>query len=100
MTWEFEQLDSLTRTDYAIRIFECETSDAPPRKTIDVRELATITFTASGNSFIFRDSAEGQRFRIVRFDVRMTLQGMGKVDFALWVNGSLAAKRDVHIRVA
>jgi hypothetical protein len=100
MTWEFEQLDSERRTDYTIRVFECEASVAPPRKTSEVRECAIITFTASGNNLMFRESEGGQRFRIVRFDVRMTLQGMGKVNFTLWVNGNLAAKRDVHISVA
>lgn len=97
MTWEFEQLETQRCSDYTVRIFECENVEAPTRMTKDVRERAAITFTVSPNDYIFRDNAEGHRCRVVRFDVKMTLAGMGKVDFALFVNGKLAASRDVTV---
>jgi hypothetical protein len=97
LTWEFKQPESRARKHYNITIFECTTQDAPPRKTSDVRECATITFTASGNTTSSQEGLEGRNYRVVRFDVRMTLLGMGKVDFALYVNGRLAAQKDVKV---
>lgn len=97
MTWEFKQPESRARKNYTITIFECAAQVAPTRKTSEVRECATITFTASGNNSSSRDGTEGQRVRVVRFDVRMTLLGMGKVDFATYVNGRLAGQRDVRV---
>ncbi|KAF2026845.1 hypothetical protein EK21DRAFT_92091 [Setomelanomma holmii] len=97
MTWEFEQPDNRSRRNYTIKLYQCAVPDAPPRLTDDVRECAIITFTASENNTMVREGAGGQNFRVVRFDVRMTLRGMGKVDFETYVNGKLAGKRDVRV---
>jgi hypothetical protein len=98
MTWEFEQLETQTRSDYTVRIFECEASIAPTRMTKDVRECAAITFTVSPNNYMYRENAGGHRCRFVRFSVKVSLAGMGKVDFALYINGKLAASRDVTVK--
>lgn len=98
MSWEFKQADSHARKDYTVTIFECTTDEAPTRKTNDVRECVAITFTAAGHDMVYHDGNEGQQqFWVVRFDVKMRLCGMGKVDFALYVNGRLAASRDVRV---
>lgn len=98
MTWEFKQPESRTSKDYTVTIFECTANEAPTRKTNEVRECAAITFTAAGYDMVHQGGNEGQhQFRIVRFDVKMSLCGMGKVDFALYVNGRLAASRDVRV---
>jgi hypothetical protein len=100
MSWEFKQPEIHTRKDYTVTIFECTSDEAPTQKTNEVRECAVITFTAAGHNMVFQDGNEGQQqFRVVRFDVKMSLCGMGKVDFALYVNGRLAASRDRKQRI-
>jgi hypothetical protein len=97
MTWEFKQPESRARTRYSITIFECTAQDAPTRKTSDVRECATITFMASEKNAMPREGPDGTTYRVVRFDVRMTLLSMGAITFTVFENGRLAAQKDVRI---
>jgi hypothetical protein len=96
MSWKFEQPEN-ARGNCTITIYECETPDAPSRKTDKVRECASITFNGRTDSTEFREGADGQRFIIIQFDVRMTLLGLKGLEFATSINGRVAAQR--HIRV-
>jgi hypothetical protein len=96
--WAFEQPESRACANYQITIYECEAEIAPNRKTVDVHKCATITFSARSGSSI-REGAEGQRYRVVRFDVKMSMLGMGKLDFATYVDGRLASRMDVKVKL-
>jgi hypothetical protein len=99
MAWEFKQpeQENRARKNYSITIYQCATQDAPTRRTKDVRECVTITFPASRQNTNVHEGPDGQLFRVVRFDVKMTLLGMGKVHFATYVNGELAGQKDVRV---
>ncbi|KAF2827193.1 hypothetical protein CC86DRAFT_381251 [Ophiobolus disseminans] len=94
MSWMIEQPES-TNESYSIIMYECDSRVAPTHKTSDVRECNTITFTATDKDTIFRNDHHGQRLRVSHFGVRMALLGMGRVDFATYINGRLQAKTSV-----
>jgi hypothetical protein len=97
MSWEFKQADNRTHKNFTVTIYECTADAAPTRKTSDVREITNITFAASGHNSIVHQGPDGRSFKIVRFTLRMTLLGMGKVHFATYVNGELAGQKDVRV---
>ncbi|KAF1843607.1 uncharacterized protein K460DRAFT_396871 [Cucurbitaria berberidis CBS 394.84] len=99
LSWELTQPENLPRSSFTIKIFESEANTAPTRKTNEVHECATITFPVRWNSLEVRDGGEGQRYKYVHFDVKMTILGLGKLDFATYVDGRRVAQKDVKVKL-
>ena len=62
-------------------------------------ECATINFSVKWNDLESRKGAAGQRYKFVQFEVKMTLSGLCKLDFATYVDGKKVGHRDVKVKL-
>ncbi|KAH7341154.1 hypothetical protein BKA66DRAFT_544029 [Pyrenochaeta sp. MPI-SDFR-AT-0127] len=99
MSWELSHPENRPRSTFSVKIYECEADIEPTRRTKEVHECATITFPVRWNDLETREGANGQRFKFVQFEVQMTLLGLGKLDFATYVDGKKAASKDVRVKL-
>jgi len=99
MSWELTNPENRPRSTFAIQIYTCESDIAPTRRAPDVMSCATISFPVKWNELESRDGVAGQRYKFVQFDVKMTLAGMGKLDFATYIEGRMVARRDVKVKL-
>ncbi|KAF1938603.1 hypothetical protein EJ02DRAFT_514404 [Clathrospora elynae] len=99
LSWELTQPEHSPRSCFTIKIFESEAEVAPSRRTKDVLECASITFPVKWNSLKVRDGGEGRLHKYVQFDVKMTLLGLGKLDFATYVDDQLVGQKDIRVKL-
>ncbi|KAF2467960.1 uncharacterized protein BDR25DRAFT_266432 [Lindgomyces ingoldianus] len=99
LSWQKFQPDSRPCTSLSVKIFECEANNAPNRMTSEVQECETIIFPINWASLAVSEGANGQRFRRVQFDLKMTMLGLGKLDFETFVDGKMVARQNVRVKV-
>lgn len=99
MSWEKFHPESRPCTSFTIKMYECEAEDAPTRLTAEVRQCETIIIPFSWSNLLVQDGADGKRFRRVQFDLKMSMLGMGKLDFATYVDGNMVARKNVSVKL-
>ncbi|KAF2113651.1 hypothetical protein BDV96DRAFT_647905 [Lophiotrema nucula] len=99
LSWERYIPESRPCTSFTVKVYESESDTAPSRLNRDVHECEPIVVPIIWKNLIPRDGADGQKFRRIQFNLKLSMLGLGKLDFAAYVEGSLVGRRQVSAKL-